>query len=85
MTPAGYVERPPAFTAVEWDGSSEAATWITGNFPGATYDGTSLTVRDSMDRESALGEGSWIVRNDTTSTVFEMAAEDFGRRFQPVE
>lgn len=82
MTPAAYVEKPPSFTAVQWDGSDEAATWITDKVTGSHRDGETLSVRDSMDRDSELARESWVVRNDTSATVFMMDDADFTRRFQ---
>lgn len=32
-TPIVVVARPPQYEMVEWDGSDEAAAWITANFP----------------------------------------------------
>lgn len=85
MTPAEYVEKPPAFTAVEWDGTQESANWITQYFPGATYNGESLTVRDAMDRDTALEFGAWIVRNDSTTAVFQISGDEFTHLFAPAE
>ena len=80
--PAIYVERVRTYTAVQWDGSDEAATWIVANYEGATKDGDLLVVRDSMDRETPVDPDTWIVRNDATGAVSTYEPDDFAARYQ---
>lgn len=83
MTPAAYVERVPTYSAVQWDGSPEAAAWIVGNYPGATQDGEEIVVRDSMDRVSPLDRDAWVILDPATGMVGIENPAVFASRYQP--
>ncbi len=85
MTPATYVRRPPAFTAVQWDGSDEAADWITQVVSGATRDGERIVTRDALDREEELSLHVWVVREHLTGVVSYVDADIFPATYEPGE
>ena len=64
MTPAGYVDKPSRYTAVQWDGTDESAAWIVENYPYVRRDGEEIIVQDALDREHVLPASSWVVRQE---------------------
>lgn len=85
MTPGSYTRRPPTVTAVQWDGSDEAAAWIVSVFPGATRDGDRLVVRDSLDREMPLDADVWVVQDTVTGIVNLLDGDTFTAAYEQAE
>ncbi len=85
MTPAGYVEKVPTFTAVKWDGSQESADWILSVMPGSTRSGEEIVFRDSLDREQPLDRDVWVVLNPTFGVANVVSDETFTAKYEPAQ
>lgn len=81
MNPAEFVERAPRYTAVQWDGSEESAAWITENLRGTQRDGDDLTIRDALDRITALPRDTWVVLQEGSMTPLRYDPATFDRMF----
>ncbi len=85
MSPASYVRRPPTVTAVQWDGSDEAAAWIVDVMTGAVRDGDRIVTRDALDREEILAADIWVLRDPVTGVVSYLDADTFAATYEPGE
>jgi hypothetical protein len=65
VTPARYIDRRPTYTAAQWDGTEESATFILGAFAGSARrndDGQIVVAGPTHD--NVLDEGVWVYVDD---------------------
>lgn len=66
MTPTAFVDRIPTFTAAQWDGSEESATFILDAFGAkARKDEQGGIVVAGVTGDFTLDPGTWVMTNDS--------------------
>lgn len=83
MTPAGYVEKIPTYTAARWDGSEESAAWIMGVYGArATRQGEDILIEGPVHTDT-LPQGMWVAIDDRVPAVpAVLTDEEFTRIYQ---
>jgi hypothetical protein len=86
VSPAQYVVKVPTYTAVQWDGSDESATWILQTaYAGSRRSGDELVLLDSMDREFVLPAGSWVVADTAGGEPRVLDEAAFAAAYEPAD
>lgn len=79
--PATYVERQPTVTAVQWDGTKDAISFVITAYNGraSLNDDGGIDIENAVSSDT-LEQGLWVVKLDDANTV-TMTDEEFTRRY----
>jgi hypothetical protein len=77
MSPATYVAKVPTFTAVQWDGSDDASTFIVMSYAGQARRQDEDMVIAGPVHDTTLPPGSWVVVEDGQLTPAVMSDDWF--------
>jgi hypothetical protein len=77
VTPASYVLKVPTFTAAQWDGSDDAATFIVMAYAGGARRQDEDMIIAGAVHDSTLPPGSWVVMEEGILTPSVMTDDWF--------